>query len=266
MNEFLSKPSTDFNAVRDGRASMPLWVDVDLSVSRSIGATGVNVPLSLNIAGNSFYIDQDTANVGTSTVHFQDTNLGNASAPLFVSAGFIANVPFTQILIENAAQPGKRLRIFYGVDIDFQAGINASIAISGNVGINNTASAPVPCVDSAAFYTGNYASITPAAALTAVQIIAPGANANGVLIRRASFWSNNAGAVIKGALIAKNAAPATLVDGAVLCSTEQVVQANGFNSSCKMECDVVVPAGLGLYYITDIAEAACSRTMLYKVL
>lgn len=134
--DFLNKPSTDFAAVRDGRNSLPLWLDIDLTSARSIAA---GTALSINIAGNSFYIDQDTANVGNATVHFQDTNLGASSAPLFVSAGFIANVPFTQILIENNAQAGKRLRIFYGVDIDFQAGINASIAISGTVDIGATA-------------------------------------------------------------------------------------------------------------------------------
>lgn len=124
--DFLKKPKTDFAAVRDGRNSLPLWMDIDLTSARSISAGNA---LSINIAGNSFYIDQDTANVGNSTVHFQDTNLGNSSAPLFVSAGFIANVPFTQILIENTAQPAKRLRIFYGVDIDFQAGVNALLNV-----------------------------------------------------------------------------------------------------------------------------------------
>lgn len=120
----LLPPTTDFERVRDGRNSMPLWLDIDLSSARSISA---GTALLINIAGNSFYVDNDNSNVGTATVHFQDTNLGNASAPFLVSAGFIANVGFTQILIENTAQASKRLRIFYGVDIDFQAGVNASI-------------------------------------------------------------------------------------------------------------------------------------------
>lgn len=124
MNPFLKAPSDDFAAVRDGRKSMPLWLDVDLSSARSIAAGTANV---INIAGNSFYIDADTKNVGDARVHFQDATLNNASAPIYVSAGSIMTVPFTQILIENDAQPGKRLRILYGVDIDFRAGVNASI-------------------------------------------------------------------------------------------------------------------------------------------
>lgn len=124
MNPFLKAPSDDFAAVRDGRKSMPLWLDVDLSLARSIAAGNAMV---INIAGNSFYIDADTETVGDARVHFQDATLNNASAPIYVSAGSIMTVPFTQILIENDAQPGKRLRILYGVDIDFRAGVNASI-------------------------------------------------------------------------------------------------------------------------------------------
>ena len=45
----LEKPRNDFARVRDGRESMPLWMDVDLSTSRSITGTGANAALSLNI-------------------------------------------------------------------------------------------------------------------------------------------------------------------------------------------------------------------------
>lgn len=132
MNPLLKTPSTDFNTVRDGRNSLPLYIDVDLSTARSINA---NTQLVLDIAGNSFYSDADTTNGGNAVIHFQDTNLGISAAPFFVSPGFIANVGFTKLLIENTAQAGKRIRIFYGVDIDFQAGVNSSISISGAVSV-----------------------------------------------------------------------------------------------------------------------------------
>jgi hypothetical protein len=91
-------------------------------------ATGAVI---LPLSGNSFYIDQDPSIVGNATVHFQDTNLGQSSTPIYVGPGFIAKVPFTQLLIENkTAQAGKVLRIVYGTDVDFTAGVNATIAIS----------------------------------------------------------------------------------------------------------------------------------------
>lgn len=122
------KPSMDMDAVRDGRRAPLLYLDVDLSTVRTI-ANGN--PIILPISGNSFYIDQDTSIVGNATVHFQDTNLQISSAPVFAGAGFIAKVPFTQILVEvKTAQAGKVLRIIYGTDVDFTAGVNATIAVT----------------------------------------------------------------------------------------------------------------------------------------
>lgn len=129
--DLLKRPSTDFAAVRDGRQSMPLYIDVDLTTARSISG---NNPLVLNISGNSFYSDQNILQ-GIATVHFQDTNLGNSSAPITVNPGFIAKVQYTQLLIENAAQPGYRLRLFYGVDVDFQPGTGGLVQVGGTVAI-----------------------------------------------------------------------------------------------------------------------------------
>jgi hypothetical protein len=131
------KPSTDMDAVRDGRRAPLLYVDIPLDTVQTI-ANGA--PIILPISGNSFYIDQDTSIVGNAVVHFQDTNLQTASAPIYVGAGFIAKVPFTQILVEvKTAQAGKKLRIVYGTDVDFTAGVNATITISSQAAIANSA-------------------------------------------------------------------------------------------------------------------------------
>lgn len=110
-------PSTDFREVRDGRRSGLFWYDVDLSAARSISA---GTAQAINIAGNSFYIDADP-NGGYAKVHFQDTNLDRPNVGLYCASGTIFKIPFTQLLIENVAQVGKTLRIFYGVDVDFVA-------------------------------------------------------------------------------------------------------------------------------------------------
>lgn len=246
MNNFLKKPSTDFGAVRDGRASMPLYMDIDLSVARAIGSTGANVPLILNIAGNSLYIDQDTAKVGNATIHFQDTNLSSASAPLFVSAGFIANVPFTQLLVENTAQPGKRLRIFYGVDIDFQAGVNASISISGTVAVSNL---PDWCLNPAYVWT----STTNAAANTAEMIIDPAFNTNGVVVYFASFASETGTSASIASIIAHTVAPTTPTDGTVIVPT---MDKNGTTNMGMTQMAIMIPAGKGLFFISSAAETS----------
>lgn len=130
------KPSIDMEAVRDGRRAPLMYLDIPLDSTFTIAAGN---PMILPLSGNSFYIDQDPSIVGNATVHFQDTNLQTASAPIFVGAGFIAKVPFTQLLIENkTAQAGKVLRVIYGTDVDFTAGVNATIAVTDQAPVRFT--------------------------------------------------------------------------------------------------------------------------------
>lgn len=249
MNPYIDKPSTDFARVRDGRASMPLYLDVDLTTARSIAAGNA---LALNIAANSLYIDADTTNTGNGIVHFQDIALGNTSAPMFVSPGFIANVSFTQLLIENAAQPGKRLRIFYGVDIDFQAGVNASIGISGNVSVIEPA------------MTASFASIANLAANTPQTAVAPGANTNGLILNLATIISFS-GAPSFATLIAKTSAPSSVTDGDVLLIV-QPSASTYYGTPSQINSKIRIPAGRGLYFISSAAESNGSRCCSYTIL
>lgn len=238
---FLEKPSSNFARVRDGRESMPLYVDVDLSVAQSIA--GGN-PFILPIAGNSFYIDADTANVGNAVVHFQDVSFGTTSAPFFVSPGFIANVPFTQLLIENAAQPGKRLRIFYGVDIDFQAGVNASIAISGTVNVGNPKSIYAPT------YNLAWSKATAFVANTAYQVLAPGANVNGAILVAGSVSIFGAGGIFC-TLVAGIAPPASISDGDILLVGDYT---GGYpNITNHLTSPIAIDPGDGIWAISNVA-------------
>lgn len=120
----ITAPSIDFEYVRDQRRATLLYYDIDLSTSRSMAA---GTQLTLPLVGNSFYVDADTANGGNAIARFQDS-VSSGVAPVFCGPGFIARVPFTQVTFENAAQNGKRLRVFYGVDVDFQPGSVSQIA------------------------------------------------------------------------------------------------------------------------------------------
>ena len=127
----IAKPSIDFEFVRDQRRSTLLYYDIDLSTARSFAA---GTQLTLPLVGNAFYVDADLTDGGTAIAHFQDS-VNAGSAPVYVSPGFIAQVPFTQIVFENAAQSGKLLRFFYGVDIDFTPGQTSQTSISGSVSV-----------------------------------------------------------------------------------------------------------------------------------
>ena len=124
--------STDFQAVRDGILSLPLYFDVDLSIARS-KANGTAAVYE--VAGNSLFQDQDVAGGGICKITFQHRDFGIAD-PAFTSApGFQAAVPFTRLLIENAAQAAKTARIFYGVDLDFKPASVGVVQITGGVSV-----------------------------------------------------------------------------------------------------------------------------------
>lgn len=127
----LRKPEINFGSVRDGRNSTLFYFDVDLSVARSATGNGANRALVVPVAGDSLYCDKDPAQ-GYATVHVQDIALSSVSAPVYMDPGFIADVPFTQLLIENTAQAGKRLRVFYGVGVNFTPGSGGSVTVSNS--------------------------------------------------------------------------------------------------------------------------------------
>ena len=261
MNQFLESPNSDFARVRDGRASMPLYYDVDLTNARSIAA---GTAVVLNLAANSLYIDADTTNTGNAVIHFQDATLGNASAPMFVSPGFIANVPFTQLLVENTAQVGKRLRIFYGVDIDFQAGVNASIAIAGTVTVNNTLAQKLAIYEAGFDYTGSFKAFSILAAATPETVFAAGANTNGAIVWTAE-GNAYSGSFAQQSLIAKATAPATIIDGDVIAVSQYAPSVN--QCALKLSRPVKIAAGKGLYFYNQTLDTVASlRSVLYTLL
>lgn len=251
------KPSIDFDPVRDQRRSTLLYLDVDLTDARSM-ATGT--ALFLNLAGNSFYVDQDLVNVGNAVVHFQDT-VSAGVAPVYVTPGFIANVPFTQLVIENLAQAGKRLRIFYGVDIDFQAGINAQVSISGTINAALTQASISPHNE----YASSYKSMTSMAANTPDTVFTPAANTGGAIIWSAAMAMQAGAADSFTCFIAKNAAPASIIDGDVIVGSQVYFAAsNTYNGELKRP--VKIAAGKGLYYISKQLEGVTFRHCNYTLL
>lgn len=253
----IGKPSVDFETVRDGRRSTLNYYDVLLDNVFSISNGN---PLILPISGNSFYVDQDTSISGSAYVHFQDTNLGNASAPVFVNAGFIAKIPFTQLLIENkTAQAGKKIRIFYGVDVDFTAGINATLILSSLPPVTLAAPAVIS-------YGASAVSYGAASALTPVQLVAPATNVNGVIVWAASIGDFESAGNNIASIVAKSSTPANPSDGDVLVLTNNIAPSTQNGVGGSLMTPIKVPAGKGIYYITAATVGTGLRSILYTVL
>lgn len=125
------QPSSNFQAVRDGRSTGPLYLDIDLATARSAAA---GTALELNIAGNVIYFDQLPGS-GVATLYFENDDRG--MVPITVFAGWKGRVPFTRLFIENTAQTGTRLRLIYGVDIDLDPGTGAGVSVLNPINVQD---------------------------------------------------------------------------------------------------------------------------------
>lgn len=245
----LQRPTTDFFAVRDGRRSPWYSHEVDLSTARTDTPSG---DLILQIAGNSFYIDR-APDVGNASIQFQDTSFDRAMLPIYAGPGFIANAPFTQIKITNIAQPGKVLRIFYGVDIDFQPGTSSEIVLTGVVNTNAVISGVVQTNDISLNkpkikdYTGvlafNANSFPAINGFT--NFMLPGSNVNGTTILDAFFKLNDPGNTNNTHyFIAAPSMPLFIGSGYVFLVAEET---SAGNYNAKLSSPIYLPPGMGVF-------------------
>jgi len=179
------KTGTDFDAVRQQLQTGPLYIDIDLTTARSLTA---GTALTLPINGNSLFVDQKP-NSGYATCYVQDTaRAGNTPVTLYPGAVF--HVPFTQLLIENIAQPGLSLRVVYGVDIDFtpalSAGFFGSVSVVDDGKARTLAGVAFVCAAGVGAVAATY---------TSVQIYNPPASGKNLFIENLTVASDVAGGV-----------------------------------------------------------------------
>lgn len=118
-------------------------------------------------------------------------------------------------------------------------------------------------------YGSNYKSSTPMAANTADQVFSAASNVNGADVWFAEFSTGNANAAggsFAVGYVAKATAPATALDGTPILFPTQNPPVSGSSHSAGVLCrPIFVPAGLGLYYISAIAEVTSIRKVLYTL-
>ena len=116
-------------------------------------------------------------------------------------------------------------------------------------------------------YGASYANSTAATANTALQIIAPASNTNGMIIWQLMFQSYNTAGYTSAIVLAKASAPASITDGDAI-AVGQTVAAAASNYPCLIRVDrpVFVASGKGLYYWSTETESATIRGMLYTLL
>lgn len=246
------QPGSDFKSIRTDFQTTPLYYDIDLSVARSLSA---GTALQLPFAANSIYIDQKV-NTGFATFHFQDdARAGNT--PVTVFAGFIARVPITQLIVENAAQAGMVMRVIYGVDIDFVPGAGAGVSVLNAINVNDVVDPSCEII---------YPPLTNLVGVNIDQVVAPASNPSGMMLRElASAIRAGAGGTINLSVVAAATAPV-----AIFASKTNALQlffdseaAGATRTFTLAPLNRKIPAGWGIWVITSIGVSVALTLASY---
>ena len=246
---------TIFDRVRDRRFTGIRSFDVDLTNSR-VFAAGSYVDYA--VAGDSIYINADPADGNAEIVVTpQGDNVDDVH--LYASPGAIFNIPFVRLRVFNTAQSVKKIRVVYGTNVDFQPGSVAQIAVT-NQGGYTSERGEVP--------SGSYSSIALLAANTPETIFTPAANVNGAVVLSGGMTSSNGANITTCGFIAKSgAAPTNIGDGTVIfMPCDMVTVSTGYHRAGSMKNKAYIPAGMGLYALTTLAESSAQRYAQYKFL
>ena len=258
----LHTPATDFARTQSQLNTLPFYIDVDLSASRSHTNGSA---LVVNFTGNSIYVDQRHSS-GNASLTFQDT--GERPTPIFVQAGFIARLPFTFFSIENDAQPGKTLRVIYGVDVEFSPGTGAGVNVLNAIDQSDYIGPACRSIyQLRADGVGSYSDI----------LVAGVDNHYGIRVRTISIKSNIGGVNIPAGdnTISVYGAPMASPDvnisrspGILLGTLYVAVPANTAASGTVFETiNKVIPAGWSLFKNTVCAIGALTESVIdYELL
>lgn len=238
----IALPSSDFQAVRDGRRAPMFYVDVDLSTARSFAA---GTQLNLALAANFLYIDQ-RLNSGVAAIHFQDQNQG--ATPVTMFPGALWKIPFTQLGLENTAQAGQTIRLIYGVDVDALPISAAGVTVLNALNINDQVNSVCQTVIS---------GISPAVGTNVTTLLAIASNTNGARVRSWYLLSiAGVGGLHNGLITASAVAPVSqnsqancVILGFIGNSTTTPV------ISQENTLGRAIPAGWGIF-CTDVATVA----------
>lgn len=222
----------DFNRARQLIATPFQYKDIRLDVA------GVNEMLL--VSGDFLYVDASSTGVVTIELNNQ---YNEPSAPFQAGAGFGLNAVFYQLKLNWQAQAGKFVRLMYSTG-DRVVPTN-STSISGTVAVQNTGEE----------YQTSFKSKTGLAALTAETVFTPTANTNGAIIWNASAVSCQTQALMV-ALIAKNGAPADVIDGDVIATSSFAYYYSTMQAAnLQFDGNMKIAAGKGLYFISNLAQS-----------
>lgn len=233
----------DFNRARSQIATPFQYIDIALDVATSNSI--------VNISGDFLYVDPSSTGIATLELNNQ---YNDKAAPFYIQSGFALQAMFKQVKLSWAAQAGKFIRLLYSTGDRVVPAFSAALQITGSVQVR----------DGGDVYDTNHISNANLAANTPQAVFVAAGNTNGILVISARGFGYNAASGSNLVLIAKATAPASITDGSVICSG---IWTSSACSEVDLKRPVIVPAGLGLYWINSIADTSTTptlRSVLYK--
>lgn len=249
-------PVSDFNRARTLIATPFQKWDLDL--------TNAGDQILEGVSGDFLYIDTDPQQSnGVATIQL-NVQQDVAVAPFYVQPGWAINAVFKRVRVTWSAQPGKRLRLMYSTGERVVPANTATINISNTVGVQEQGFA----------YGASYKSTTGLAAGTPDTIWTPAANVNGAVLWAAFAATRNQTPTFTAmSLLAKTAAPGTVIDGDLLtqmCAGPIDAGAvTNVTALYELKRAVRVAAGKGAYHFNIAADGAFNtilRSALYTLL
>lgn len=173
---------------------------------------------------------------------------------------------FDRIRIYSATAQDVKWVIREGSDVRYDRG---AASITGSVDLN---AATLEALKRKEAATGSFFSKAALAANTAETVFTPASNTNGATVYTASISTREV-TMGTGAFIEHNAAPNAITQGKIVCAStvRAIDNANGHAMGCDMHEHQFIPAGVGLYFLSEVVLSAGgagglgSRTCRYRL-
>ena len=188
----------------------------------------------------------DYFRIQSSTGTLNVTVEGAGTLPNLLSGQGIKNTPFQRLVLVNTSGALNTGTILIASE---------EFVDNRTFGVNDLSAGTINTLRQPLTATGFFTAITPIAANTPDTIFSPGSNVNGAILLSASFGLTNATSFPVGGFITKTSAPTSVVDGTPnFASGSTALVASTYTAAAQMPCPQFIPAGQGLYFITDVAS------------
>jgi hypothetical protein len=179
-------------------------------------------------------------------------------------------VMFDRVRIYSATTQQVGFVTRFGSDVRYDRGASS---VTGTVALDAATLAALEQINvRPESETGSWGFTAVTVANSAQTIFTPASNLNGAILLSAGFSIYGGASAPSVSIIAKSSAPANVLDGSIIFGGGISLTASGGGnlSQGTMPKEQFIPAGLGLYFITDIATTSAGggsyRSCRYKLL